>query len=473
MEPYRLFLTASILLALVQAWAPGISEATGQSPASARAVPRPDLEPLRELDRSIRSAAARVMRSVVRVDRLEAQADREGRTAARIPRYFSGIVVDDGRTVLTVPEAVTGEPHLYVKTARNRSYRAVAMGHDVAAGVGVLRLTDASLAPIELAPATVPPVGSVVLTVGNPFGLIASPSLGIVSGLRQTRTADRFLGLLQLSIAINPGDYGGAVVDAEGRVVGMILSSFRSRGPRPDTDPFSLHDFFAFAKRQRGTDGEGAPSTRSLFFRWLDERGGTWDPPSERPDRPIAARPEVEPSNIHFALPIQSAIAAGRKILREATGGAPGLSQAPGGDAPRERGVRSGWIGFRVRVIPLATEVPGQGRKQQHGLLVVDVHRGGPAARAGIRPLDIVTWLEGRRVASPEALHEALLTKQGGDPIELEVLRNGQPMRKTVLVASPEEVPATETGPDAETAEPETTQSEEDPSGGSKRERRE
>ncbi|MFQ5958929.1 MAG: S1C family serine protease [Alphaproteobacteria bacterium] len=98
--------------------------------------------------------------------------------------------------------------------------------------VGVDRLTDIALirAPLDLpVPATAPPppLGARVCAVGNPFGLGLSVTCGVVSGLHRTGTG--FNGIedfIQTDAVVNPGGSGGALVDADGRLVGLVSAIF-------------------------------------------------------------------------------------------------------------------------------------------------------------------------------------------------------------------------------------------------------
>ncbi len=97
---------------------------------------------------------------------------------------------------------------------------------------GVDALTDIALirAPIDLpvpAIAPPPPLGARVCAIGNLFGLGLSVTCGVVSGLHRTGTG--FNGIedfIQTDAVVNPGGSGGALVDAEGRLVGLVSAIF-------------------------------------------------------------------------------------------------------------------------------------------------------------------------------------------------------------------------------------------------------
>jgi putative serine protease PepD len=89
-----------------------------------------------------------------------------------------------------------------------------------------------------LAPATLPEpvvpatiggsveVGGEVVAIGNPLGLTYSVSAGVVSAVDRPATTDRgrFSGLIQFDAAANPGSSGGPLLDANGDVIGIVIS---------------------------------------------------------------------------------------------------------------------------------------------------------------------------------------------------------------------------------------------------------
>jgi serine protease DegS len=210
-----------------------------------------------ELDRELREIVSRVLPSVVRVDsyavaptavrvtpgdgetRLEVSR-LEGRTERFV---FSGMTVLDGGYVVTVPEAVANARSIVVRFHDGREIRANPVGVDRRVGVAVLEVRGAVPEPPELGEPGDVEVGSLIVTVGNPFGLAGSPALGMVSGLRsmQGLTPESSFPLIQISAPVNPGDYGGAVADARGRIVGMIVSTFRASAGGSDPGPVDIH----------------------------------------------------------------------------------------------------------------------------------------------------------------------------------------------------------------------------------------
>lgn len=138
-----------------------------------------------------------------------------------------GSVVAQGSGFFIAPNLVATNLHVlkwasqgYVKTASDgRSYKiadvvAFSLKHDVC----VLYVADAKGTPLPRA-ATPVAVGDDILVAGNPEGLEATFSTGIVSGIRTEA------GLLQIDAPISPGSSGGPVVNRRGEAVGLAVSS--------------------------------------------------------------------------------------------------------------------------------------------------------------------------------------------------------------------------------------------------------
>jgi serine protease Do len=135
----------------------------------------------------------------------------------------SGIVVSADGYILTNNHVIEDADDVKVAIGEsNKRYEAKVVGRDQLTDVAVLRIDAHGLVPATFGDSDQLEVGDVVLAIGNPFGVGQSVSRGIVSAL------SRGLGIgvpledfIQTDAAINPGNSGGALLDSEGRVVGI------------------------------------------------------------------------------------------------------------------------------------------------------------------------------------------------------------------------------------------------------------
>ncbi len=138
----------------------------------------------------------------------------------------SGTVVTDTGVVLTAHHVIAGGGRITLTFADGtRSAATVATDNP--------KNDTATLTPKKLPEVVVPAVlggavavGSDVVAIGNPLGLRASTSTGIVSGLgrRTTTKTGSVSGLIQFDAAVNPGSSGGPLFDARGAVIGVVVS---------------------------------------------------------------------------------------------------------------------------------------------------------------------------------------------------------------------------------------------------------
>ncbi len=144
----------------------------------------------------------------------------------------SGVVLSADGIVVSNFHVVGQATEIRVVLNDRREYAAKVILGDEAADLAVLKLEGASDLPfIPLRNSDEVEVGDLVLAIGNPFGVGQTVSSGIISGLaRSTMQLGNGSGyFIQTDAAINPGNSGGALVDTQGRLVG-INTAILSRG---------------------------------------------------------------------------------------------------------------------------------------------------------------------------------------------------------------------------------------------------
>lgn len=142
----------------------------------------------------------------------------------------SGVIVDAKKgIVLTNDHVVANADDITVRLSDDREIEAELVGSDPETDVAVLRIKAKNLTALPLGNSDSLQVGDFVVAVGNPFGLRQTVTSGIVSGLGRSGLGKRYEDFIQTDASINPGNSGGALVDLQGRLVG-INTAILSRG---------------------------------------------------------------------------------------------------------------------------------------------------------------------------------------------------------------------------------------------------
>ena len=140
----------------------------------------------------------------------------------------SGVIVSEDGYILTNNHVVEGADADGVKVALadgKTKYDAKVVGTDPRTDVAVLKIEAKNLPALTLADSDKLEVGDVVLAIGNPFNVGQSVTMGIVSALgRGGFGITDYEDFIQTDAAINPGNSGGALVDVEGRLIGINQS---------------------------------------------------------------------------------------------------------------------------------------------------------------------------------------------------------------------------------------------------------
>lgn len=372
----------------------------------------------------------------------------------------SGFVIDnDAGLILTnyhvVDEATQIEVTIGTPDGPHRTVSATVIGKAPDFDVALLRTEQKLDVPaLPLADSDKLRVGEWVMAIGNPFGLSQSMSVGIISGKhREDLNPGGKQGVydfLQTDASINPGNSGGPLVDMNGRVVGMntaiaaqgsgigfaIPSSILAHIFPNLRDKGELNRSWIGAQIQSLTPSlaksYGLPSTSGALVAEV------------MPDSPAAKAGIVagdvitkfdgKPVDSSSALPVLVSLTdSGKSVNVEVwrSGRAQTmpvkLESRPGKQSVASAGEREGGgFGLSLRAFTpgLRQEL---GVDANSGVLVAEVSPGGPGARSGLRPGDVVTEVDGKAVSEPGELASALRGLKAGQIARLKVARgNGK-----------------------------------------------
>ena len=151
----------------------------------------------------------------------------------------SGFFVDDQGHIITSDHVVQGAREITVRLNDGRELSAVKLGHSQHDDLALLRVDPAAVAdirPLPFADSDQVSIGEMAIAIGSPYENYNSLSLGIVSGKERSESgiqrADSYTGgirrtitdLIQTDAALNPGNSGGPLLNAEGEVIGVNSS---------------------------------------------------------------------------------------------------------------------------------------------------------------------------------------------------------------------------------------------------------
>jgi len=145
----------------------------------------------------------------------------------------SGVILSPDGLIVSNYHVVGGATEIRVVLNDRREFDAKVLLADEISDLAVLKVEGASALPaMPLRPSDQVEVGELVLAIGNPFGVGQTVSSGIISGLARSGGAvgNARAYFIQTDAPINPGNSGGALVDMDGRLVGINTSILTRSG---------------------------------------------------------------------------------------------------------------------------------------------------------------------------------------------------------------------------------------------------
>jgi Do/DeqQ family serine protease len=277
----------------------------------------------------------------------------------------SGVIVDASGLVVTNVHVIEGADQVKIALNDKREFEAAVVLKDKRSDLAVLRIKDSHerFPHLEFADSDALQVGDVVMAIGDPFGVGQTVTHGIVSALARTDIGTKdYQFYIQTDAAINPGNSGGALVDLDGRLVGINSAIY--------------------------------------------SRSGGWQ-------------------GIGFAIPANMV----RLVVASAKRG--GTS------------VKRPWLGARLQAVtPDIAESLGVSRPA--GALIASVLPDSPAAKAGLKPGDLIVKVDGQPVDDPNAFDYRFVTQPLGGTAKLTFWRGGKEHVANVALETAPDLPRDE-----------------------------
>ncbi len=367
----------------------------------------------------------------------------------------SGVVVDASGLVVTNNHVIEGMSEVKVAFADKREAEATILLRDPRTDLAVLKLKGVKdLAAIELADSDKVEIGDLVLAIGNPFGVGQTVTQGIVSALARTQIGvGDVQSFIQTDAAINPGNSGGALVDMQGRVVGINTAIFSRSGG-------SIGIGFAIPSAMVRVVVESARAGATTVRRpWFGARlqaltndvadGLGLDRPAGSVvasvvEKGPAAEAGLRRSDVILAIDgvgVDDPEAFGYRFATRPLNGTTGLTVLRGGKRltlpvklipapetrPRDAVVlagRSPLTGLTVMNLSPAVSEELSIDAATEGVAVSEIEEGSVAARVGFQKGDIIQALNGERMATSRDIENA--TKERKRAWEVTISRGGQ-----------------------------------------------
>ena len=380
----------------------------------------------------------------------------------------SGFLIDKGGLILTNNHVVAGasriEVGLFAGTAATRegeNYEAKVIGQDPLTDSALIRLVEKP--PLDLPVATFGDSGQmapgdVVVAIGNPFNLAHTVTVGVISA--KGRPFRPLVGhvqeMLQTDTAINPGNSGGPLLNLRGEVIGVntaILSTSPTSGnvgigfAVPINVVRALLPELSEGKVTRGrigvqimsvpeeaVDELGLDSKHGALVSVVDQKGPAaksglrpGDVIVEYQGKPVQTSDEL----VQMVVNTKPGTTVAMKVMRDKKPHTINVIVEPL-DLTSNEGPTgtsdSGSAGFGITLGPLTPEIARRLRiaADTQGAVVIDVRPGGPAARNGLQPGDVILEVDRRRATGVDDVIAELQRVPPGGTALLLVMRGGQ-----------------------------------------------
>lgn len=357
----------------------------------------------------------------------------------------SGFIISADGLILTNAHVVRDAKQVTVKLSDRREFSAQVLGSDPATDIAVLRVDAKGLPTVQLGDARQVQVGDYVLAIGAPYGFEQTATQGIVSAKGRSLPGESVVPFIQTDAAVNPGNSGGPLFDAAGRVVGVNAQIYSQSGGFQGLafsipmdvalkvkDQILAHGKVEHARLGVTLQDLSAPLAASFG---LGSPNGALVS-SVVPDSAAAKAglkagdviTAIDGEAVHVAGDVSSRVGLARPgdkikldIWRDKAGRSETVSLGRAERDAQEANAAPQGASLGLAMRPLERAELNQAGLD-HGLLIERV--AGPAQLAGVQPGDVLLALNGRPVQNVEQVREVLKARPA--QVALLVARDGQ-----------------------------------------------
>jgi Do/DeqQ family serine protease len=371
----------------------------------------------------------------------------------------SGVIIDKTGIVITNHHVIADADDIRIALSDGREFKSRLLLKDESVDLAVLQIEgDQTFDAIEFGDSDAMEVGDLVLAIGNPFGVGQTVTSGIVSALARNQVGvSDFGSFIQTDAAINPGNSGGALIDMNGRLIGINTAIFtRSGGSNGIGVAIPAHMVRAVAASAIGGNDKfvrpfmGAtfePVTSDIADALGIDRARGALISSIMPDGP-ADRAGLRAGDLVFAFNGQAVEHPDALGYRLATANIGAVIELGVHSRGKNRGVKvrleAPPKGTLASTVTLVGSNPFAGAKvveltpfladqlklpvNRKGIVVIDIEQGSSAARYGFLPSDLIVSVLGRELKSVAQFEEIL--SAGARFWRLEIIRDGRRIRQ-------------------------------------------
>ena len=383
----------------------------------------------------------------------------------RIPRDFTqqslgtGFIIDEDGFILTNNHVVEKTDEIKVTLADKREFTAKIIGRDPKTDLALIRIEpDSPLKPLPLGDSDKLEVGDWVLAIGNPFGLGNTVTAGIVSAKYRQIGAGSYDNFIQTDASINPGNSGGPLLNTAGEVIGINTVIFSKSGGSVGIGfavPVNMaKDLLPQLKKGRVVRGwlgvmiQGITPDLKNKLHLKDEKGAlVGDVPAGGPaDKAGIKRGDVivsfdgkEIKEVKDLPYIVASTPVGKNVTVELVRkGRKRSLQVNVGELKEEgesQAVSKAEPNLGLTVKEITPELARNlGLSETSGLIVVQVENNTAAAKAGLRPGDIIIEIDQVPIKDLEEFHSKIQDYKKGDTVLFLVKRRGSTTYLTLRV---------------------------------------
>ncbi|MBF0108816.1 MAG: DegQ family serine endoprotease [Magnetococcales bacterium] len=371
----------------------------------------------------------------------------------------SGFVIDPEGFILTNHHVVDGSDKITVRFPDEREFTAKVIGSDSKTDLALIRIeTGEKLPVVDLGDSETAEVGEWVLAIGNPFGLDATVTVGIISAKGRIIGSGPYDDFIQTDAAINPGNSGGPLFDMKGKVVGINTAIFSRSGGNMGIGfaiPVNLAKSVVTQLKTtghvtRGWLGIGIQTVTQELASALGLKdpkgalithvmqGGPGEKAGLKTGDVILKFDGHEINRMRELPTMVAATEVGKKVVMDVLrDGKQMQMSAMTGEMPPDEEVEQARTPGKVDNDRLGMQVePINDRNRQRfgldpdqsGVVVVSLSPNGPAAEAGILRSDVLVELNRMKVDSVASYEKALEATRDKDTVLVRVIRNGDPL---------------------------------------------